>query len=61
VQRANVDLILAARGEVGFAGERLWEAGEIREGELHNACLNLGIRMFYFLVFTEGQLTRAPG
>jgi hypothetical protein len=49
VQGANVDLILATRDEAGIPGKRSWEAGEIREDELHKACLNLGIRLLDFL------------
>ncbi len=39
VQGTNVDLILATRGEAGIPGKRACEAAEIREGELHKACL----------------------
>ena len=33
VHGANVDLILATRGEAGIPGKRSWEAGEIWEFE----------------------------
>lgn len=60
VQGANVDLIVATRGEAGVPGKRSWEAGEIRESELRRACLNLGIRMLEFLGFIDGRLDEVP-
>lgn len=57
---ANVDLIVATRGEAGIPGKRSWEAAEIRESELWRACLNLGIRRLEFLGFTDGQLAEVP-
>ena len=60
VEGANVDLIVATRGEAGISGKRSWEAAEIRESELWRACLNLGIRRLEFLGFTDGQLAEVP-
>jgi LmbE family N-acetylglucosaminyl deacetylase len=59
-QGFNVDLVVATRGEAGIPGEEPRRTAEVREGELHMACVELGVRRLEFLGFTDGQLGKVP-
>ena len=60
----EISLLCATRGEVGWPGAAAdnpgpQALGRMREGELHAAALELGVRRVEFLDILDGQLDRA--
>lgn len=54
-QGVQIILICATRGEAGISGKQSAETGKIREHELRQAAMHLGIEV-YFLGYQDGQL-----